>query len=74
MDERIKLMNEYWDVLKTAKQIEPDLLHHSKITMESATIWIHKGADAVIKVEEESEISAYEQAISRLKYRIKYGR
>lgn len=74
MDERIKAMNDYWDVLKRAKEIEPDLLHHSKATMESTTIWIHKGPDAVIKVEEENEISAYEQARKRLENRIRYGK
>ncbi len=74
MDERIKAINDYWDALKRAKRIEPDLLHHSKVTMTNATIWIHKGPDVVIKVEEENEISAYEQATSRLENRIKYGR
>lgn len=72
MDERVKAMNDYWDVLKRAKQSEPDLLHHSKVTMESTTIWIHKGPDVVIKVEEENEISAYMQARKRLENRIRY--
>lgn len=72
MDEKKIAIDNYWEVLKKAKEIEPDLRHHVKTTMESTTIWIHKGDDVAIKVEGEDEVQAYQQAQSRLESRMRY--
>ena len=72
MGKREEAMDSYWETLKRAKKFEPDLRHHIKSTMESTTIWVHKGDDIAIKVEEEDETQAYIVAQSRLESRMRY--
>ena len=66
MDERREVITKYFNTLDRVKQFDSALWHSCHKDMTTNIIRIYRGDKVIIKVEEDEEIAAYEQARRRI--------
>jgi len=72
--ERERAIDEYFRVLKKAKRVKPDLLHHCKKTMSDCKILLHSDdSPRPYVIEEDDEIICYQKATKYLETLINKG-